>query len=171
MDFFETVEKRRSIRAFEKKEVDAKTIRKILDTVNLAPSAGNLQAYGIYVVRNRKKKEELAVAASEQESVADAPVVFVFFADKRTSEEKYGERGEDLYSIQDATIAAAYCQLSVAALGLGCVWIGAFDPFEVSRILDLKELEIPVAIIPVGYPGESPKPSGRKDLKELVQEI
>ena len=171
MDFFETVEKRRSIRAFEKKEVDAKMIRKILDTVNLAPSAGDIQAYRIYVVRNKKTKEELAVAALDQGFIAEAPVVFVFCADKNQSEQKYGERGYDLYSIQDATIAAAYCQLTVTALGLGCVWVGAFDPLEVSRVIKAGEHEVPVAIIPVGYPGEEPKWTGRKDLKGLVREI
>ena len=171
MDFFETVEKRRSIRAFEKKEIDAKTIRKILDAVNLAPSAGNLQAYRIYVVRNKEVKEGLMLACMEQESVLQAPVVFVFSADKTQSQAKYGDRGFDLYSMQDATIAAAYCQLAAASLGLGSVWVGAFDPLEVSRLVEAGEHEVPVAVIPVGHPAEKPGHADRKDLKELVKEI
>jgi nitroreductase len=169
MEFFETVDSRHSVRSFEKKKVDAKTIRKILDTVNLAPSAGNLQAYKIYVVR--REKEDLMLACMGQESVALAPVVFVFCADKMRSESKYHERGYELYALQDATIAAAYCQLAAAALGLGSVWIGRFDPLEVSRLLNLGEHELPVAVIPIGYPAEKPKRNGRKDLRELVVEV
>jgi len=171
MDFFETVEKRRSVRAFEKKGVDAKMIRKILDTVNLAPSAGNLQAYKIYVVRNKKVKDDLVLACMEQDSVLQAPVVLVFSADKIRSQLKYSDRGYDLYAMQDATIAAAYCQLAATALGLGCVWVGAFDPLEVSRLIGAGEHEMPVAVIPVGYPAEMPEGAGRKDLRELVREI
>jgi len=171
MDFFETVSGRRSIRAFQKKQVDAKAIRRILDAANLAPSAGDIQAYWITVVRDERAKEELAAAAIDQGFVAEAPVVLVFSADKKQSEARYGERGYDLYAIQDATIAAAYCQLAAAALGLGCVWVGAFDTLEVSRIINAGEHELPIAIMPMGYPAERPKWTGRKELKELVREI
>jgi nitroreductase len=170
MDFFETVEKRRSIRAFQDKGVDAKTIKKMLDAVNLAPSAGDLQAYRVSVVRNEKTKEGLMLACMGQEFVAEAPAVLVFSADKRQSEAKYGERGHELYAVQDATIAAAYCQLAATALGLGSVWVGGFDPLEVSRIINAGPEEVPVAVIPVGYPAEMPGRAGRKQLKELVRE-
>lgn len=171
MEFFDVVNNRRSIRAFKEKEVDKETVNRILEAVNLAPSAGDLQAYRIAVVKDEEKKGELAVAALDQEFITQAPIVFVFCADRKGSEIKYGERGYDLYSIQDATIAAAYCQLAVAALGLGCVWVGAFDPLEVSRVIDAGEHEVPVAIMPVGYPAERPKWTGRKELNELVREL
>jgi len=171
MDFFETVEKRRSIRAFDKKDVDAKTIKKLLETINLAPSAGNLQAYRIYIVRSAEKKAELVQGCLYQESVAQAPLLLIFSALKGESEEKYGERGHDFYSIQDATIAAAYCQLAATALGLSSVWVGGFDPLEVSRIIDAEEEEVPVAVIPLGYPAENPEKRARKNIKELIREI
>lgn len=171
MDFFDAIKNRRSIRSFSEAEVDAKTISKILEAANLAPSAGNLQAYRISVVRSKKAKEELMLACMEQEFVSQAPVVLVFCANKRQSEEKYEERGFELYSVQDATIAAAYCQLAAAALGLGSVWVGGFEPLEVSRIINAEPYEVPVALIPIGHPAENPEPAGRKDLKELVREI
>jgi len=171
MDFFETVDKRRSTRAFQAKEVDVQTIKRILDTVNLAPSAGNLQAYRISVVKSKKAREELMFACLEQEFVAQAPVVFVFSADKKQSELKYELRGYELYAVQDATIAAVYCQLAATALGLSSAWVGAFDPLEVSRLINAEPEEVPVAVIPVGYPAESPGRTGRKQLKQLVREL
>jgi nitroreductase len=171
MDFFETVDGRRSVRVYEDRKIDPKLLKRLLDTVNLAPSAGGLQAYRIFLVRDRKTREDMVIACMEQDSVAHAPALLVFCADKMQSEAKYAERGYELYAIQDATIAAAYCQLTATALGLSSVWVGGFDPLEVSRILRLGEHEVPVAVIPVGYPAEKPDRTRRKDLKELVREI
>jgi nitroreductase len=171
MDFFETVDKRRSTRVFQAKEVDTQTIKKILDTINLAPSAGDVQSYRISVVKSKKTKEELMFACLDQECVAQASVIFIFSADKKQSEIKYGARGYELYAVQDATIAAAYCQLTATALGLSSVWVGGFDPLEVSRLINAEPEEVPVAIIPVGYSNEMPERTGRKQLKELVREV
>jgi nitroreductase len=171
MDFFETVEKRKSIRQYEEKPVDAKSIRKILDAVNLAPSAGNIQAYRVSLIRNQKARDELMLACMEQEFVARAPVVLVFSAHKKQAEIKYTERGFDLYSVQDATIAAAYAQLAATALGLSSVWVGGFEPLEVSRIIGADPDEVPVAVIPIGHPAEDPERPARKDLKKIVREI
>ncbi|RLI23837.1 nitroreductase, partial [Candidatus Bathyarchaeota archaeon] len=41
LSFFETVERRRSIRSYQPKPVEEDKIVKILETVNLAPSAGD----------------------------------------------------------------------------------------------------------------------------------
>lgn len=171
MDFFETVDRRRSIRVFQEKDVDVQMIKQILDTVNLAPSAGNLQAYKVTVVKSKKAREDLMFACLDQECVAQAPVVFVFSADKKQSEVKYELRGYELYAVQDATIAAAYCQLAATALGLSSVWVGGFDPLEVSRLISAAPEEVPVAVIPVGYPDEAPERNARKGLKQLVREI
>lgn len=150
MEFFEVLGKRHSVRAFLDKPVDGKKIGRILDACNSAPSAGNLQAYEIFVVTDTERKTGLADAALGQSFVAKAPVVLVFLAAPKASGSRYGKRGENLYCIQDATIAAAYSQLAAAALGLGSAWVGAFDEDGVSKALDAEGL-IPVAIIPIGY--------------------
>ncbi len=171
MDFFETVNNRKSARVFQDRKLDPKLLLKLLETLNRAPSAGGLQAYRVFVVRTMKTREDLVIACMEQDCVARAPAVLVFCADKMQSEARYAERGYELYAIQDATIAAAYCQLAATALGLSSVWVGGFDPLEVSRILKLGEHEVPVAVIPIGYPAETPERTPRKDLKEIVKEI
>ncbi len=171
MDFYDVIGKRRSVRAFQDKPVDAATLKKILDTVSLAPSAGNLQAYKITIIRTQELKEGLMSAAFDQESIINAPLVLVFSADEKRSEVKYGERGLEFYSLQDATIAAAYCQLAAAAEGLGSVWVGGFDTLEVSRLINAESYEVPVAIIPLGHPAEAPGRRERRHLKELVREM
>lgn len=170
MEFFEVLEKRHSVRRFEKKEIEKEKLEKILEAANSAPSAGDLQAYEIVIVRDEKRKRELSDAALGQSSVANAPLVLVFLADAERSSSKYGRRGAELYSIQDATIACAYAQLACTALHLGCVWIGAFEEKEIARILNAPENVRPVALLPIGYPAEKPYKTPRREISELVRE-
>jgi nitroreductase len=170
MDIFELVKARRSVRAYESRAVEEGKLEQILETANRAPSAGNLQAYVILVVRSAATKQALVRAALGQDFIAQAPVVLAFFAHRLMSASKYKQRGAELYSVQDATVACAYAQLAAAALGLGSVWVGAFDDTEVARILRAKPEWRPVALLPVGYPAESPEPTQRRAVEELAKE-
>jgi nitroreductase len=164
-DFFDVVERRRSVRAFRPADIDAATLERVLETADRAPSAGDLQAYEIVIVREPERKAALAQAAYEQSFVASAPVVLVFCANPGRSSPRYGRRGGELYCVQDATIAAAYAQLAAAALGLASVWVGAFDEAAVAGIVGgLK----PVCIMPIGRPAEEPAPTPRRSLDDLV---
>lgn len=171
MEFFDAVERRKSIRAFLPDEIGEEKLEKLLGAVSLAPSAGNMQAYRIAVVKSKRLQEEIAEAALGQEFLAQAPVLMVFLADRKRSASKYGKRGEGLYSVQDATIAAAYCQLAACALGLGSVWVGAFDEGRVASLLKAQEGEVPIAIIPVGYPAEEVEGHQRRKIGSIAREL
>ncbi len=67
MEFSEVILRRHSIRSFTSQPVEPEKLQKVLETANLAPSAGNLQAYEIYVVTNAKKRDGLSCAALAQE--------------------------------------------------------------------------------------------------------
>jgi len=162
MEFFEAVKKRHSIRAFQKKKIEEEKIQKLLQVANSAPSAGDLQAYQILLVKDQKKKERLAKASWDQDFIAQAPIDLVFCIDPLRSAQRYGKRGETLYSIQDATISC---------LGLGSVIVGAFDEAEVSRIIDIPLTLRPIIILPIGYPDEKPEKTPRRSLDDLVSEI
>ncbi len=154
-------EERKSVRSFKNKPVEEGKIRGIVEAINSAPSAGNLQAYRVFYTTKKEIISKIAEACW-QEWIEEAPVVFVFFADPKISGAKYGERGRALYSIQDATIACAYAQLQASSLGLGACWVGAFDDTKIKEIFAAREL-IPVAVLPVGYPNEKPSPREKKN--------
>ena len=164
MEFFELVEKRRSIRKFKERVVEDYKIMKILEASKSAPSAGNLQAYRIYVIKDKKLKNKVAEACYNQTFVSEAPVVLIFFANPEESSAYYGERGK-FYSIQDATIAATFAMLAAHDLGLGTCWVGAFDNDQLKSVMHTS-LE-PVAVLPIGYPGESPPKRKRKKIEEI----
>ena len=168
MDFFEAVKARHSIRAFQPRAVEEEKLRRIVETVNLAPSAGDLQAYEIVVVKDSKRKEELANAAGGQSFVAEAPVCLVFLAYAERSSRKYGKRGAELYCLQDATIATSYAALAATALGLTSTWVGAFDDEAVARVVGAPGSKRPIAILPVGYAAETPEITPRRPIGEIV---
>ena len=170
MEFFDTIRSRHSIRRYQTREVEEEKLRKILEAVDSAPSAGDLQGYEIVLVRSASTKDALARAAYGQTPAVQSPVVLVFCADRLLSASKYGKRGAELYAVQDATIAAAYCQLAATALGLATVWIGAFDTEAVEAAIGAPEHVTPVAIIPIGYAAEEPRTTPRRSLGDLVRE-
>lgn len=169
MEFFETIRKRRSIRKFEKCEIEEEKLQKILEAANISPSAGNLQGYEIIVVKEKMRKEALKEAARGQGFISEAPVVLVFCANGPRSSAKYEQRGEKLYSIQDATIACSYAQLAATDLGLGSVWVGAFDNKLADDIVKAPEGVRSVAILPLGYYLKDPPARPRRPLDDLVK--
>lgn len=169
-NFEKIVWERASIRKYTNKKVDKETINKILELVNRAPSAGNLQSYKIYVLTGEESIKKLDEACNGQLTKFGAPQSFVFVSLPDVSGNKFGEKGKDFFALQDATIAAAYSQLAIQYYGLGSVWKGGFKPELVSKALNLPDNEKPVAIIPFGYPDEKPAElKSRKPLDELVK--
>lgn len=170
LDFFEVIEKRRSTRAYLDKEVEEEKLQKVLEAGNAAPSAGNLQAYEIVVVKSKRQKVAISGAAHGQTFIAQAPVVLVVLANQKRSATKYGKRGSDLYAIQDSTIAASYMQLAATALGLSTCWVGAYDDAAVAEAIgaDMSKGFKPEAVLPIGYSKETPRPTPRRKLSELI---
>jgi nitroreductase len=59
--------------------------------------------------------------------------------------------------------------LAVHAYGLGSVWLQTLRNIEdIQKILNLPSNYIPVAMIAIGYPDESPSPRPRKELKDIA---
>jgi nitroreductase len=171
MDFFEVVKDRRSIRAFKSQPVEEDKLQRILEAINRAPSAGNLQAYEVYLVRAGQLRAALVKAAGDQAFVAQAPIVLVFCTHPERAEARYGQRGTELYTLQDATIACTYGMLAAATLGLATVWVGKFDEQAVAGIVGIPAGQRPVAMLPLGYAAESPHAPRRRPLADLVHDV
>lgn len=171
-DFFETVRHRHSVRKYQADmPVEPEKLHAILEMACAAPSAGDLQAYRIVVVKDATQRAKLAEAADGQAFIAEAPVCLVFCADPSRSETEFGSRGAELYALQDTTIAAAYAQLATVAAGLASTWVGRFDETTVRDVLSLDTVLKPAALISIGYPAELPAPSSRRRLYEIVMEV
>jgi nitroreductase len=170
MDVFDAIKGRRSVRAFKRDAIKDNDLEKILEAARWAPSAGNRQPLEIVVIKDDAIKQRLAQAARGQDFIIDAPVVLVICANMARTSSRYGERGADLYCIQDTAAAAQNIHLAAYALGYVTCWIGAFDEREAAEFVDAPSGVRPVAIIPIGKPAEKPRAPQRIPLNEIVHE-
>ncbi len=77
----EVLMKRKSMRAYEEREVSAEVRAEILKATLRAPTAGNLMLYSILDITDQKIKDKLAVTCDHQPFIARAPMVWIFLAD------------------------------------------------------------------------------------------
>ena len=172
MDFLEVVNKRKAVRKYlPNKKIPPDNVQKILETISLAPSAKNLQSYKVFAVEKSGIIAQVSKACYSQKEnfIQNAALILIFCTDSDKAVEYFGERGESLYTLQDATIAATYAILAAANFGYASCWVGNFKEEEVKKILktDLR----PVAVIVIGYPNEEPERKERKPLNLLAEFI
>jgi nitroreductase len=164
----EAIRERRSVRRFTEREVSEEEAELLVEAACLAPSAGNLQPWEFVVVRDPEIKRRLVGAAHGQRFISTAPVVFVVCAVPGRSASGYGRRGRELYCLQDTAAAVQNLMLTARANGLGSCWVGAFDERRAGAALGLPDGVRPVAIVPVGYPAESPSRRPRRPLGRVL---
>lgn len=167
-DLFRVFATRRSTRKFEKIKVEDWKVDKILSAADVAPTAGNFQGFQVFLIKNKNTKEALVEAANKQPYV-NAPVVLVFCTDPSRVKLKFPPNILEKFSLQDATIAAAFSLLAASGVGLSTIWIGMFDEEKVKKILGTTLR--PSSILCIGYPDKKKPPKSRRKLKELIQVI
>ncbi|WP_100183054.1 nitroreductase family protein [Candidatus Nitrosotenuis aquarius] len=168
-DLFRVMSTRRSTRNFDSsKVIEQWQVDKILAAADTAPTAGNFQGFEVFYVKNKEVKRRLVEAANNQPFV-NAPVVLVFCMDPSRVKINFPPEILAKFSLQDATLAAAYSQLAASALGLSSIWIGMIDEEKVRQILGTKLR--PSSILCIGYPQKSRPPKSRRKLKDLVRVI
>lgn len=159
-DVFDAMREAHSVRQFTTDRVPEPTLTRLLEAACWAPSAGNLQPWYFYVVQNEELKRRLADACHDQSQVAEAPTVVVVMADPARSNERYGERGAQLFCLQDTAAAAQNMLLAATGLGVASCWVGGFDERRVQELLAAPPRLRAVAVICLGYSneaGEEPK--------------
>ena len=156
-DVFDCIRESHSVRSFKTEQIPEPTLTRILEAGNMAPSAGNLQPWYFFVVQKPAVKDKIADAAFDQEQISDAPTVVVILADPARSNEKYGERGAQLYCLQDTAAAAQNILLAAEGLGIAGCWVGAFDERKVQEAVEAPPRLRAIAIICLGYSSEQDK--------------
>ena len=160
---------RRTIRDFERREIEKETVDKLKAMTLRAPSAGNMEMYSILEVEDKEKKKQLAVICDNQKMIENAPLVWIFLCDMEKwkryftfskSPEKFNipmpklGAGDMLLSFEDAVIAAENSVIAAEALGLGSCYIG--DVLEngekLVELFSLPKHVIPAAMVIYGYP-------------------
>lgn len=157
----ENIATRTSIRAFSGESIDDETITKILKAGMAAPTAVNSQPWVFYVVKDRALMEQVAENFPNAKMSKNASILVIPCGNR----EKFLKGGAEGFWIQDLSAATENILLAAHALGLGAVWTGLYP--NTQRVKDAAELigidsrHIPLCIIPIGIPAESPEPKDK----------
>jgi nitroreductase len=154
MDFDTLIQKRYSVRAYEKTPVEEEKLLKVLNAARLAPTGSNRQAFQLIVIHTAGREEEMRRMYSRDWFV-DAPIVIVACA---ASDYKL-----NIGIVMDHLILAA------TELDLGTCWIGAFNRDVAREILGLPDDVEPIICCTLGYAKDEERPKKRKTLDELVR--
>lgn len=157
----ETIMTRTSVRAYTDQPVADETVEQLLRAGMAAPTAVNKQPWAFVVIREREQLDKLREVHPNARMLASAQLAIVVCGDMTKALEG---AGRDFW-IQDASAATENILLAAHALGLGAVWTGVYPNPErtaaISEALGLPEEIIPLCVIPVGYPAESPEPKDK----------
>ena len=180
MELGEAIKGRRSIRKFKNQPVPKETLEKILDLAMWGPSGMNRQEWYFVVVQGQKQKELLKIFSSAFENIrpnlekvfaekpkivegmkqffqtyGGAPVFILAYAGKSPSGQ---------WDTHSTAVALQNLLLAAHAAGLGAVWTDGVlnKEGEINALLNIEGRKL-VAVVPVGYPDETPRVPPRKE--------
>ena len=185
----ETILKRKSMRAYEKKAIAPQVRAELLRATLRAPTAGNLMLYSIIEVTDQHLKNKLVKTCDNQPFIGRAPLVWLFLADyqrwvdyfvasgveqlcqqTKTPMRKPGE-GDLFLACCDALIAAQTAVIAAESLGLGSCYIGdIMENYEIQRdLFDLPKYVFPISLVCFGYP--TPQQINRKQTTRFQEKF
>lgn len=194
-DFYQLMDKRRSVREFSDKHVDIKIIENCIKTASTAPSGAHKQPWTFCVVSNKELKEKIKEAAEKEEYenyhgrmsdrwlkdlepfatdwhkdfITIAPYIIAVF--KRAYEEIEGEKRNNYYVNESVGLATGFLLAALHNAGLVALTHTPSPMNFLTEVLKRPKNERAFLLIPVGFPAQDaqvPKLS-RKALSEVME--
>lgn len=169
---------RRSCRLFNAEEPDFNTIEEIIIKACKAPTCGNMQLYSVIVTKASEMKTKLA-ALHYNQPASQAPLILTICADfnrfTKWCESKGAKSGFNnfhsfLTAVTDAVILAQQIVTIAEMKGFGTCYLGTvtYNAQEISQLLNLPDLVVPVASLAIGIPSEAGEETNRIPLKGII---
>ena len=156
----ENIMTRTSIRQYKDQPVEQEKIDIMLKAAMAAPTAVNLQPWHFIVIND---KNTLKLLSGQQPNNAPLMIAVCGDTDKTTMPDGKGKLPD--FWVQDVSAATENLLLAAHAQGLGAVWTGVYPAMErvaeVANILNCPNNIIPLAVVRIGYPDESPEPKNK----------
>ncbi len=137
---------RRSIRSFQKRELNRDLLEEVIELCQYAPSSHNSQSVYYQIIEDSPTLNWLSTLRDQSSSPLNkAPLAIAICANHlKTS-----------LMEQDASIGATYFLLASHLHGLGTCWISGMNRPDVKERLNIPEYDYIACITPVGYPLEN----------------
>jgi len=165
MTVTEAIRARRSIRKYKPDPVPPEHVRLLLEAAMMAPSAINTRPWEFAVIRDRALRERIAAVSPPAKPILAAPLAILVSG--RTDAQKPHLQ----FWPQDAGAAIENLLLQALDLGYGTCWCGLYPLADradaVREILGLDPATVPMGVIAVGVPDETPAPRGFYDENKV----
>ena len=154
---------RTSIRNFTGEPVSQEQLETILKAGMAAPTAMNSQPWRFVVVTDQEKIASVFGQGPRSGMFTTAGAVIVVCGESTSMRKPFGQPDapevemENMFWFEDCSAAAENILLAAHALGLGAVWTAGYPGMQ--RVAPIKV--IPLCVIPVGVPAESPAPKDK----------
>lgn len=156
----ENIMTRTSIRQFKAQPVEQDKVDILLKAAMAAPTALNLQPWHFIVIND---KETIALLSGKRPT--SAPLMIAVCGDTDKTMLPDGSTKLPDFWVEDVSAATENLLLAAHALGLGAVWTGVYPAMdrtaEVANVLNCPQNIVPLAVVRVGYPDESPEPKNK----------
>lgn len=167
MDLDKAIKNRTSVRKFNSKKPDWRTIIECIDAARFAPMAGGNYTLKFILVDNSETIKNIAEAC-QQDFIAKAQYVVVACSVPGRTINAYGKQGE-VYARQQAGAAIQNFLLKIVDFGLSTCWVGLFVENQVKHVLEIPEEVQVEAIFPIGFEYEKKKArKARIDLDNIL---
>ena len=163
--FISLIQKRRSIRKFQKKQVESQKIDTLIEAALRSPSSMGRNPWEFVLVTEQALLEKLSEAKPHGSAfLKNAQLGIVVCADPDKS---------DVW-VEDASIAAIFLHLAAESIGLASCWIQMrermHDQTKSAQDYIAEVLGIPAklkveCIIAIGYPDEKKPPHEKDELQ------
>lgn len=193
-DFYEKMRSRRSVRMFSEEDIPDEVIDYIIRAAGTSPSGANKQPWHFCVVRDPGVKKKIREGAEMEEKqnyserfsdemlgdiehlgtnpvkefLETAPVLIVVF--KESYRVIDGYKRKNYYVNESAGLASGLLLAAIHNAGLVTVTHTPSPMKFLNQILDRPQNEVPILLMPVGYPAENAvvPDIGRKPLHEIM---
>ncbi len=178
-EFYEEMDRRRSVRAFSDEPVPTGVVWDCLRTAGTAPSGGHLQPWRFVVVTDPALKRRIREAAEEEERrfyreraprewlevleplgtdeqkpyLEEAPVLIAVFV-QRWREGPEGERLKTYYATESVGLATGLLIAALHHAGLAALTHTPSPMGFLNEVLERPENEQPFVLLVAGYPAE-----------------
>jgi len=198
MKFDETVRTRQSFHSFKDREVEMEKIENAVETARHSPSAWNLQPWNLKVLSKKKELEKAYEASFDQEFLLEADKILLLLGDLRidthadrsfddavkkgyyTEEHAQESRSRvGSYSSRDREWRKQWlnrnCMFFASTLinalwneGVGSCPVRGFDQERLEDLFELEENELPLLMIPIGYPDDEKEKKWRREVGDIL---
>ncbi len=187
--FKEIVMARHAAKSFDGKKVPEGKVQQLQEIIRHAPSSYNLQPWKIIVVSDKAMKEKLAPAAYNQPQITTSSHLLIFAADTDIEshivklEQATGSAGfaKMLRDFNDSLtpekrlswaqrqtyLALGNAVNGAESLGFDSCPMEGFDSAAFAKILGLPSNIVPVALCPIGFANDTPRPKMRLGVDDV----